>query len=277
MTLAAIAAWASGSRPYFLYLFQRGAIQYQFASTKANVTKAIDGADASTWVGSAISHSRIPDSDQAFRSELKVTVPLSSQLATDTIGTLDFDQMSLTIYRGDLNDAEVIVVFKGRILSANPQDNGACVFNCMTELAALQRKGLAAVIQRPCRHVHYGRGCNLVLADWQVELPVASISSSGTSIVVTGAALQEDGYYRLGTFEWGGRFEMILTHAGDTLTLASEIPGLAAAVGAGAVDVKIAPGCPLSRNICDTRFSNILNFGGFPFISDNIFDGRQVF
>lgn len=277
MSLASIAAWASGSRPFYLYLFQRGDTQYQFASTKADVTKTIAGADSSTWPGFAISHGRIPDSDQAFRSQLSVTVPLSSLIATDTIGTLDFDPMSLTIYKGDLNDAEVIVVFKGRVLSANPQDNGLCTFNCMTELAALQRKGLGAVIQRPCRHVHYGRGCNLTLSDWQDEFPVASISSNGTSIAVTGATIEADGYYRLGTFEWGGRFEMILTHSGDNLTLASEIPGLVEAVGAGAVNVKIAPGCPLARSICDGRFSNILNFGGFPFISDNIFDGRQVF
>jgi uncharacterized phage protein (TIGR02218 family) len=277
MSLASIAAWASGSRPYFLYLFRRGAVQYQYASTKANVTKTIEGAETSTWVASAISHSRIPDSDQAFRSELTVTAPLSSVLALENVGTFDFDPLSLTIFRGDLNDAETIAVFNGQVLSATPQDNGVCVFKCMTELAALQRKGLSAVIQRPCRHVHYGRGCTLLLADWQVELPVASIASNGLSLTVTGANAEADGYYQLGTLEWNGRFEMMLSHSGDALTLASAIPGLVAAVGAGAVNVKIAPGCPLSRNVCNDRFANILNFGGFPFISDNIFDGRQVF
>jgi hypothetical protein len=61
------------------------------------------------------------------------------------------------------------------------------------------------------------------------------------------------------------------------VTLVNPIPGLVAAVGAGATNVKIAPGCPLARSVCNDRFANILNFGGFPFISDNIFDGRQLF
>jgi hypothetical protein len=277
MSLAAIAAWASGSRPYYLYLFQRGTVQWQLTNIASPVTKTIAGAASTTWTPLAISHDRIPDSDQAARSELKVTAPLSSDIAADSVGNLGFDALSITIYKGDANSEEVIAVFKGRVLSANPQDDGQCVFTCMTEIAALQRKGLAAVIQRPCRHVHYGRGCGLVLAEWQEELPVASISADGKTISITGANAQPNDTYRLGTLEWDGRFEMMLTHSGNTVTLVNAIPGLVAAVGAGAVDVKIAPGCPLSRAVCNDRFDNVLNFGGFPFISDNIFDGRQLF
>lgn len=276
MSLASIAAWASGSRPYHLYLFQRGTVQYQFTNTKTR-EKTVAGIAGTTWEGLAISHDKIVDSDQAARSELRVTVPLSSSIAQDTVGTLGLDPMTLTIFRGDENDAETIVVFKGRVLSANPEEDGQCVFACMTEMATLQRKGLAAVIQRPCRHVHYGRGCGLVLSEWQVTLPLASISSSGKSLVITGATDEDDGYYRLGTLEWGGQFEMMLTHSGNNVTLVNPIPGLVEARALGPVDVKIAPGCPLSRGICNSRFDNIENFGGFPFISDNVFDGRQLF
>lgn len=277
MSLAAIAAWASGSRPYHLYMFQRGEAQYQFASVAPSVVKTIGGVASATWPGLAISHDRITDSDQAVRSETKITTPLSSSIAVESVGNLGFDPMTITIWRGDLNSEEVVVVFKGRVLSANPQDDGQCVFSCMTEMAALQRKGLPAVIQRPCRHVHYGRGCGLLLADWQVELPVGSISADGKTLSVTGANAQPNGHYQLGTMEFDGRFEMMLTHSGNTVTLVNPLPGLVAAVGAGLTNVKIAPGCPLSRNVCNDRFANVANFGGFPFISDNIFDGRQLF
>lgn len=277
MSLAAIAAWASGSRPYHLYLFQRGTAQYQYASTAATIVKTIDGVSSPNWPGLAISHDRITDSDQAVRSETKITAPLSSVIAEESVGNLGFDPMSITIWRGDLNDAEVVVVFKGRVLSANPQDDGQCIFSCMTDMATLQRKGLPAVIQRPCRHVHYGRGCGLTLTDWQVELPVGSISANGTTVSITGANAQPDGYYQLGTIEFDGKFEMMLTHSGNVVTLVNPLPGLVAAVAGGPTNVKIAPGCPLSRNVCNDRFANILNFGGFPFISDNIFDGRQLF
>lgn len=277
MSLAAIAAWASGSRPFHLYLFQRGSSQYQFASVAPSITRAIAGVVSSAWPGLAISHDRITDSDQAARSETQITVPLSSTVAQDSVGNLGFDPMTVTIWKGDANSEELVVVFKGRVLSARPQDDGQCVFTCMTEMAALQRKGLPAVIQRPCRHVHYGRGCGLNLADWQVELPLSSISSDGRTLIIAGAGAQPDGYYQLGTIEYDGKFEMMLTHAANTVTLVNALPGLVVARAAGLVDVKIAPGCNLARGVCNDRFSNILNFGGFPFISDNPFDGRQLF
>ena len=276
MSLEAIAAWASGSRSYYLYLFQRGSAQYQFTNTKTR-TKSVAGVSGTTWEGLAISHGRIVDSDQAARSELQLTAPLSSSIAQASIGTIGLQPMMLTIFRGDANDAETVVIFKGRVLSANPTEEGQCIFACMTEMAALQRKGLASVIQRPCRHAHYGRGCGLTLSDWQVTLPLASISSSGRDLVITGATDELDGFYRLGTLEWGGQFEMMLTHTGNNVTLVNPIPGLVEARDLGPVDVKIAPGCPLSRSVCNSRFDNIENYGGFDFITDNIFDGRQLF
>jgi hypothetical protein len=280
MSLAAIAAWASGSRPFHLYLFQRGETEYLFASTAAPIVKSIAGVTGSTWEPLAISHDRIVDSDQAARSELKITTPLSASIAQDSVGNLGFDPVAITIFRGDANSEEILAIFKGRVLSADPQDDGQCVFKCLTAMAALQRKGLLAVIQRPCRHVHYGRGCGLVLAEWQVTLPVASISADGKTLSITGANAQPNGYYQLGTIEYDGRFEMMLSHSGNVVTLVNALPGLAAAVaagGPGVVNVQIAPGCPLSRNVCSDRFANVENFGGFPFISDNIFDGRQLF
>ena len=277
MSLAAIAALVTGARPFHLYLFQRGDVQYQYASTAQAITRTIAGADSTTWTPFSISHGKIPDSDQAFRSELIVTVPLSSDFAGDVIGAFDFDPMILTIYRGDVNSAEIIPVFKGRVLSATPKDEGICTLTCMTEIAALQRKGLGAVIQRPCRHVHYGRGCGLNLATYQVANDIVGISANGLAIQLTSASAQPDGFYTLGIIEWDGRFEMMLTHSGNNVTLSAAIPGLVEAVTAGTVSVIIAPGCPLSRTVCNDRFANILNFGGFPFISDNPFDGRQVF
>jgi uncharacterized phage protein (TIGR02218 family) len=227
------------------------------------------------WASETISHSKIPDSDQSFRSEIKVTLPIENDFAFDQLNLVSNNPLRLTIWKGFLNDpdGELVVQFVGRVLEASVDDsNSSVVFSCMTELASLQRKGLSQVIQRPCRHVHYGRGCNLDITEYQTAGQLLSISADGRTLTVAEAALEEDGFYSLGVIEWNTRFEMILTHVGTSLTLASPIQELIPTL-----QVKIAPGCPLSRNICNDRFSNILNFGGFPFISDNPFDGRQVF
>lgn len=277
MSLAAIAALVTGARPYYLYLFRRGNAQYQFTSVKDTLTRTIIGVVGSTWLPLAISHGKIADSDQSFRSDLNITIPLSSSFADALVGTFDFDPVLVTIYKGDLNSAEIVPIFKGRVLTAQPEESGICKLVCMTEIAALQRKGLSAVVQRPCRHVHYGRGCGLDLDDWKIASDVVAISADGFTLEMSNANLQPDGYYRLGILEWGSRFEMMLGHSGNIVTLASVIPGLVEQVALGVVPVFIAPGCSLSRSVCNTRFANILNFGGFPFIADNPFDGRQVF
>lgn len=280
MAFETIANLLSGARPYYLYSFSIDGVEYLYTNKKTDITKSVDGVTGTLWASEAISHSKIVDSDQASRSELTITFPLDNTFAFNSLNSFILRPISVKIWKGFLNDpdGDLVIQFVGRALQTVADDKGSKIlFKCMTEISSLQRKGLSGVIQRPCRHPHYGRGCNLDLTDWQVELPVASISADGRSLVVTGANAQADGYYQLGIMEYNGAFEMMLTHSGNNVTLVTAIPGLQAAVVPGVTTVKIAPGCPLSREICNSRFSNVLNFGGFPFISDNPFDGRQVF
>jgi uncharacterized phage protein (TIGR02218 family) len=277
MSLAAIANLITGARPFYLYLFRRGVAEYRFTSIRDNLTRTVPGVASTLWTSMVISHSKISDSDQAFRSELNITVPLSSEFADSLVGTFDFDPVLVTIYKGDLNSAEIVPIFKGRVLTAQPDEGGTCQLVCMTEIAALQRKGLAAVIQRPCRHVHYGAKCGLDFDTLKVATEVLAISESGTVLELLDSDTQPDGYYRLGILQWGNRLEMMLAHTGNTVSLVSAILGLVEAVALGTVPIFIAPGCSLSRSSCNDKFNNILNFGGFPFIADNPFDGRQVF
>lgn len=277
MSLASIARALSGKRPFFLYAFQRGGVVTLLTSRPEAIVRTMPGFAGNLWAPASISHGRIPDSDQAFRSELEVTIPLSSLFSGQLIAAFDFTPATITIWRGFLNDpaGEVVPMFRGRVLSAQPTDEGLCILTCMTEIAALQIKGLSAVIQRPCRHVLYGRGCGLNLAGWQTPGTIASINSNGLGLRIAG--LTGEDYYRGGILQWGDRFEMILTHHGDALTLADDIPQLVTAAGAGGLVVLLAPGCNLTSSDCIGRFNNFLNFGGFPWMSENPFDGRQIF
>ena len=280
MSFASIASLIRGSQPYFLYSFVRGEQEFLFTNKKNDISKSISGVTGTTWNSEAISHGKIVDSDQAFRSDFKITLPLGNEFAFDQVGSISTFPLRVVVWKGFLNDpdGEVVVQFVGEVVETSVDDSKSeIIFTCMTQIASLQKKGLSSVIQRPCRHIHYGRGCNLNLPDFQFTTTIASISETGTSVTLASVDDNPDGFYNLGILEWDGRFEMMLIHTGLNVTLASGITGLVEAVDLGTVEVKIAPGCPLSRNICDERFDNILNFGGFSFISDNPFDGRQLF
>ena len=62
------------------------------------------------------------------------------------------------------------------------------------------------------------------------------------------------------------------------VTMARVVPGLAADLGGGPVDVLIAPGCDLKIETCLARFDNVLNFGGLPggIRGETPFDGRSI-
>ena len=78
MSFASVARSLSGKRPYFLYAVNRGGVITQLTSRPEAITKAVPGFAGNLWLPATISHGRIPDSEQAFRSELEVTLPLSS-------------------------------------------------------------------------------------------------------------------------------------------------------------------------------------------------------
>jgi uncharacterized phage protein (TIGR02218 family) len=279
MTYSAISALLYGQRPFFLYQFVRDGNETLYTSQPVDFTRSVAGVDGDLWAASSIAHSRIPDTDRSFRSEVRITLPLQDQFAFAILGSFDFKPVAVAIWRGFLNDTdeELVPVFRGQVLGVEPKDQGVIELSCMTDIASLERKGLAAVMQRPCRHSLYSRGCRLDITDWQAELPIASMDAAATSLVVTGADAQANGYYDYGVAEWDGRFAVILTHTGNNLRLGSFIPGLRQAFLAGPVDIKIAPGCNLALATCAAKFGNQLNFGGFPRITDNPFDGKAVF
>jgi hypothetical protein len=281
MTFAAIANLISGQRPFYLYRFARSGEETLFTSLPYDLTRTVAGVTGTLWRGEnvTIAHGKIPNTTENYRAEFPITLPASDPLARSFLAPIGIARTSLTIWKGFLNDtdAELIVQYRGRVAAARPSDSGTITLSCLSEISALSRKGLAAVIQRPCRHVHYGDGCRLTLADWQVAGSVSAITTNGLQVTVAAASAQPDGYYRGGILQYGDGLEMILAHTGSTLRLAARVPGMVEDFPSlGALPVTIAPGCNLTRQTCLEKFDNIDNFGGFPWIADTPFDGRSI-
>ena len=273
MTFAAIAQLVSGQRPFFLYAFAKGTTEYLFTNRNFDISWTIPGVTGTLWTPSSISHDRVPDATEAFRSEFTIQVPLTDAFARTFLNGLSYQDLRVTVWKGFLNDPdeELAVVYKGTLISITPDSRGVIRMSFMTAVANLQRKGLAAVIQRPCRHALYGRNCGVVRTSFQLTADVDSVISGGSAVTISEAGAEADGYYSGGVIEFGGQLEMILKHVGTRLDFALAIPTLM--VGSS---VQISPGCNLTQSVCLNRFNNLENFGGFPFIQDTPFDGRSI-
>lgn len=290
MSFEAIAAMISGKRPIWLYEFAKGNARWYFTALRDAVIEPpifwsrpyYFTSDplffTREWNPRAISHGKIPQAQNSYRSELTITLPLSDEFARTFLAPIGAVQTRVTIWHGFANDTdnERVVKYKGRIIGAKANEAGTIGLICQSELATLDRKALPAVMQRPCRHALYGTGCGLALGDWQTSATVTVVSNNGLNLTVPVAASSDDNYFRGGVIEFDGAQEMITAHTGTALTLAARLPGLADEIDAeGSAAVQIAPGCDLSTANCGI-FDNILNFGGAPFMADTPFDGRSI-
>jgi uncharacterized phage protein (TIGR02218 family) len=158
--------------------------------------------------------------------------------------------------------AEPVVTWKGRVAGGHSSRVSIRV-DVESIFTSLRRTGCGARYSRTCRHAHYHIGCTLNLSAFQTPATISAVVGNVLTVAQAAAAPAND--FRAGIIEWNGRMGFITKHVGTQLTLMSPIDGLAAAVSSSAQGALIAPGCTLSRDRCETRFANHLNFGGFPY------------
>jgi uncharacterized phage protein (TIGR02218 family) len=123
----------------------------------------------------------------------------------------------------------------------------------------------------------YGTECGIDRSSFKVDATVNARNASSIAAVEIGA--QADDYFSGGYIEWlrSGYTDRrtILSHLGDTIT----INGTLADLEVGDT-VSIYPGCAHNMTACVNKFNNILNYGGFPWLSaqmKNPMGGDTVF
>ena len=121
--------------------------------------------------------------------------------------------------------------------------------------------------QRQCPYVLYdAETCRTSRDPGKVETTVASMSGSTMNIVSNGG--RADGHFSGGYVSWAspqGHVEerMVLSHTGTALQLTfpfSEDPTGDAVV--------VYAGCKHTTTDCSTKFNNLINYGGMPYIPE---------
>lgn len=269
-------------QPVELYEFVQGATTWRYASQDRDVDWG-----GHTWSAAQIGRSEVEQTDEMARNALTLKLPRGNALATQFIGQAPDQVTTLTLRRGHLADPdqEFTVYWKGRIAGASV--TGAEVeLACESIFTSLRRAGLRARYQIPCRHVLYGRGCEVVQADYAWASPA---SVDGTLVVAAAAAAKPDGWFTGGLIVApDGAARFIIAHVGSSLTMLRGFASLQALTDNagygrnygndyGGVPVTLYPGCDHAKATCHDKFANLPNYGGFPYIpSRNPLDGRSI-
>lgn len=112
-----------------------------------------------------------------------------------------------------------------------------------------------------CPWILYGNDCKVNKTDYKLEVNRSDCTISNTSIIHSDLSSYDNGYFSFGFIECGHETILIVKHVGDELTLLN-----AFFTDYEEDTFRIYPGCDLTKSTCETKFSNLSNFGGFPFI-----------
>jgi uncharacterized phage protein (TIGR02218 family) len=237
-----------------------------------------------TYAPATIGRGDLEQKNEISKSNLEVQVDIFDDLAQSLLAMFMERVMTLTLYRQ--LDGVTGVAWKGRLTEVRPSKTMlTLVFENV--FTSLRRPGLRARYQKQCRHVLYGTACGVDKDAYAVEGAVLNVV--GNIVTIDEAALQEDGYYAGGVLKANnGILGFIVKHVGNTLTLNHKIEsmiddfdnsgyGLNYGNFYGGVKATLYPGCDKLRQTCENKFSNLDNFGGFPWIpSENPLDGSSI-
>lgn len=258
--------------PVEMFLFDRNLRQFwsYTSSDEEQVNEAIVYSPVSMKRG------RIEKSMDVLRNSLTITFPISTPFVQQFISSPPTDPITLKVFSrhiGDL-DAEVILIWVGRVINLNFKESIVEV-RCEPLDTSFKRPTLRRVYGTTCPHVLYGVECTI---DKGLFLLLSTITAiDELAITATEFATKPDGYFAGGfvDIEISGNFNrrFVTSHVGDTIHINLPLTG----AGIGSV-INAYPGCTHSTDICSSRFANILNYGGQPFIPvKNPMSGTPIF
>lgn len=287
MTFAASNAKTSGKKPVWLYRFTVGSSVWHVTrrasslfNTPAHVTSAgqpdASFAGSTNWSPMPIETGRLDQSSEAVRQQFEISIPTQSALGQAILAHKNLTLIEVKVWQTYLDDPdqEYVVRFQGRVERRQP---GLIVTKlvCGSSLSELKYQANPPIIQRACRHVHYftpadanEAGCRLDPAPFKVNATTNLIISPYRLKV---PAAGTDGSYTYGLLFHDGDEFFIEEHSGNELTLDRAISGVAPFV----TTFQIAPGCDGSMARCQF-FSNTLNHGGFPHITETPWTGWSI-
>lgn len=219
---------------------------------------------AETYTPQAISRSEVESRVELSRANLDLEVSLTNPVALRWLRDNGEHIASLTIYERDKTNS-VSTIWKGRLVGVVPgMETISLKFESV--FTSLRRPGLRARYQKSCRYALYSRGCNLAKEDFADAATATGLLN--TVVTVTEAGAQPDGYYLGGMLRSpDGVLSFIVNHVGNQITLQRLSYSLVQAAVAGfPFSVTLYPGCDHSRATCNSKFGNVLNYGGFDFI-----------
>jgi len=261
-----------GGAPIELYKIE-GADSFYYTSSATEFTF-----EGNTYIPVSMSRSGPVISPKTTSGGLALKVPFNDPFAARYLGGVPPAPDRITIYQVHLSDSvQEVRPFWSGLVSAVKFSGETATISIGGVLARTSMQIPSNTFSWSCNHVLYGKRCKVIEREYEFQFTVNSVSSDGITLTLSDADSENTpqteitdapAYFNGGRLDPGvpGSQRMIVRMEMDT-------PGNYTAVlmvpisGLNAGDVLIiSAGCDRSLGTCYSRFNNIVNYGGFPFI-----------
>ena len=178
------------------------------------------------------------------------------------------DGATLELYRlfftDPLNPTGSMWVFSGRVSDSTvTRFEAQLQVNSDIELLNIQMP--RNLYQPSCVHSVYDSGCGV-----SKNYVYSNVNVGSTSRTINVSLGQADSWFDEGIIEFTsgvntGVKRTIKTHSGGVLTLALSLPNIPNAGDS----FKLLAGCGRTMSLCQSKFDNLINFRGYPYIPQN--------
>lgn len=274
MSFDALESSTESGEPVELYEFgyQGGVFRYTSASQSFNYGARVYTATP------GLSRAAVTESGELAKASLSITAPEDFEVARLFEVVPPSDVVDLVITRVHRSEPDAgVTLWLGRVLNVS-WSTGYSTLTCESIYTRLRTPGLRRVYSRNCPHTLYGAECRANQIGFSETIVLNTVPDSQFELESTQFGTYPSGYFSGGKLFWeagGGVIEWrgIRKHEGNVVTITHPIPGILPTS-----TVVAYPGCDKTLETCQSRFSNQLNFGGFPFIPQkNPFGQNSVF
>lgn len=267
MTFNANETGVETGQPIELYEFVIGADRTRMTSSENDVTLTTT---LETFEAEAISRGRIVEEvGDPTSNKLEVRLPAAHDFVQQFRSIAPGQRATLTLFRlhrADLGGSEDRTqIFKGTLRNVSyTKDGRVAIIQVLSITSAYSRPTPRRTYQGLCNHMLYDSRCTISKDDPSFRHIGACTGVSGDTITVTGVAAFNalTDFFEAGFVEFNSDFRTVVAQSGDVLTLIA--PFLTSPLGSNVI---VRAGCKhrISTD-CDSKFSNLDNFGGFPYV-----------
>lgn len=208
--------------------------------------------------------------------EVSITFPIDSAIATYYMTEFHRNETLITVWRFHReNPYDIRRYWSGQLNGHEVKDETSLTLLFTSQKSRMDGVMYATNYSKLCRHVLYSPQCGVLEATYRVNATITGYSAN--SIVVDfGLGVFADNYFTHGVVEFSDYVKIgIFQQIGGSLLLYGRPPLYDSLLPA---PVTILPGCDLSLFTCNSKFNNLLQYGGFPFIPQKApFGGLNVF